>query len=302
MPLVTFEQWELIALALALVVTVIGLALNKQAAAPPTLTAGKKKPKKGTMPKKNSKQKKQAQKQAEKKKANKTKAGNAEPVVAIPVTNIPNDAKPDPEKLVENASDSDSESDDDSDDDMEYMAKCMGIKVKKDDSKDKKTIAPARLSALLEQAEKEPEKIVQIDLPLHALHIIVSFCKDDPNLKQNLKTQSLFEFSLAAAESWETAGLKSARTKLNQKAQKAIRKKEIEERGDDQDGASVSEPATGHNSDDEYDEDDDDFMDDYFSAKGHGKSRYNMGGKGNTFKAAKSRAHSTMKRASQRAS
>jgi hypothetical protein len=117
---------------------------------------------------------------------------------------------------------------------MEYMAKCMGINVKTDTSKDKKKAPPVRLAALLEQAEKEPEKATQIDLPLHALHNIISFCKDEPNLKQNLKTQSLFEFSLAAAESWETAGLKSARTKLNQKAQKANRKKELEERGDDQ--------------------------------------------------------------------
>jgi hypothetical protein len=121
MPLVIIdlEQWELLALALALVVTIVGLAgrtncNNKEAAATPHLFVAKANRKKGTMPKKNSKQKKQSQKQAEKKKANKAKIAKAElaVAVAVPAANGLNDAKPEPDRLIENDS-SDSESDDD---------------------------------------------------------------------------------------------------------------------------------------------------------------------------------------------
>jgi len=286
---------------------------------------GKKKKKKHcTMPKKNSKQKKQAQKQAERKRAN-AKAAKAEEaaasaaalllheedgattqvdVVATPDQNNNNsDAKPGPA----NHSNSDDESsDEDSDDDLEWMARRMGIKVNNPSKQTTKTAPQQRLHAILEQGQNDPENTLQIPLPLGVLRHILAFIKNDLKIDQVLTTRSLFAFSLAAADSWETAGLKSARAKLNQKAQKALRRKEMDAEGDDQqscDGASImSEPVTqGGFDDDYYDDDDGDFSDFYFSAKGHGKVRYKMGGKSNTFKAAKSRAHATMKRMSQRA-
>jgi hypothetical protein len=137
---------------------------------------------------------------------------------------------------------------------MEYMAKCMGLKIKKDNEGAKQgNVAEPRLAALLEQAVKEPQKTQQIGLPLTVLQSILSYCKKGPDIQHKLKTQSLFEFSLAAAESWETAGLKNARSKLNQKAQKALRKKDMEELGDDRDASSsiTNDLASLHENDDD---------------------------------------------------
>jgi hypothetical protein len=139
---------------------------------------------------------------------------------------------------------------------MEYMAKCMGLKIKDKEGTKHGNVAEPRLATLLEQAVKEPHKTQQIALPLAVLQRILSYCKKGPDIQQKLKTQSLFEFSLAAAESWETAGLKNARSKLNQKAQKALRKKDMDELGDDRETSSsittiTNDLASLHENDDD---------------------------------------------------